>query len=188
MASSKDTIASAVQASGVGSLRRLAPSFEIALRARNLSGRTTRTYLEAVDLLASFLERKGMPTQVSAITREHLESFLARELQRVSATSVHIRYRALQQFFKWAVEDGEILVSPMVNMHPPIVPEAPVPVIAEDTLRALLKACSGTGFSSRRDLAIIRFFLDTGVRRQELTNLQVNDIDLRFRQATVTGK
>jgi len=52
----------------------------------------------------------------------------------------------------------------------------------------LLKACSGTDFSSRRDLAIIRLFLDTGVRRQELTKLRVDDIDLRFRQATVTGK
>jgi site-specific recombinase XerD len=188
MASSTDTVAAAVQASGVGTVRRLAPSFDIALRARNLSPRTIRTYLEAVNLLAAFLEEAGMPTQVSSIAREHLEAFLAQELERVSATSVHIRYRALQQFFKWAVEDGEATVSPMVNMHPPVVPEAPVPVIAEDTLRRLLKACSGTDFASRRDLAIIRLFLDTGVRRQELTNLRVDDIDLRFRQATVTGK
>jgi site-specific recombinase XerD len=76
----------------------------------------------------------------------------------------------------------------MANMKPPVVPEQPVPVITDDILRALLKACSGTDFSSRRDLAIIRLFLDTGVRRQELTNLRVDDIDLRFRQAIVTGK
>jgi site-specific recombinase XerD len=172
----------------VGTVHRLADSFEISLAARNLSPRTVRVYLEAVDLLARYLDEAGMPTQVAAITREHLEAFLAHELERVSPTSVHIRYRGLQQFFRWAVEDGEITVSPMVNMHPPIVPEQPVPVIASEQLAALLKACAGTDFASRRDLAIVRLFIDTGVRRRELADLAVDDVDLRTRQATVTGK
>jgi site-specific recombinase XerD len=75
-----------------------------------------------------------------------------------------------------------------VNMSPPIVPEQPVPVISPDQLAALVKACSGTAFADRRDLAIIRMFIDTGCRRLELTKLTVDDIDLRLRQATVTGK
>ena len=176
------------QAAAVGTIHRLAESFEIALRARNLSPRTVRVYLEAVELLARYLDEAGMPTQVSALTREHLEAFLARELKRVSPTSVHIRFRALQQFFRFLTEDGELTVSPMVNMHAPVVPEQPVPIISPEQLAALVKACSGTTFADRRDLAIIRMFIDTGCRRAELTNLTVDDIDLRARQATVTGK
>jgi site-specific recombinase XerD len=129
-----------------------------------------------------------MPTRVDAINREHVEAFIAAELERVSPTSVHIRYRGLQQFFRWATEDGEITVSPMVNMRPPIVPEQPVPVISPDQLAALIKACSGMTFADRRDVAIIRLFVDTGCRRAELTNLSMDDVDLRLRQATVTGK
>jgi site-specific recombinase XerD len=174
--------------SGLGDIRRLADSFEIALAARNLSTRTTRTYLDAVGLFAGYLERSGMPTRVDAINREHVEAFIAAELERVSPTSVHIRYRGLQQFFRWATEDGEITVSPMVNMRPPIVPEQPVPVISPDQLAALIKACSGMTFADRRDVAIIRLFVDTGCRRAELTNLSMDDVDLRLRQATVTGK
>jgi site-specific recombinase XerD len=177
------------QAAGeVGEIRRLASSFEIALAARNLSPRTTHTYLDAVDLFAAFLERSGMPTRLDAIAREHVEAFIAAELERVSPTSVHIRYRGLQQFFKWATEDGEIAVSPMVNMHPPIVPEQPVPVISPDQLAALIRACTGTTFADRRDLALVRMLIDTGCRRAELTNLSTDDIDLKLRQATVTGK
>jgi site-specific recombinase XerD len=177
-----------IDRSEVGSFRRLATSFEIALRARNLSARTVKAYLEAVDLLGRYLDEAGMPAQVSAITAEHLGAFLTQELERVSATSVHIRFRSLQQFFRWAVEDGEISVSPMLNMHPPIVPEEPIPVIAAEQLSALLKACSGTAFADRRDLAIIRLFIDSGCRRAEITNLTTSDIDLRKREATVTGK
>ena len=76
----------------------------------------------------------------------------------------------------------------MVDMHPPIVPEQPVPVISRDQLAALIKACTGTTFADRRDLALVRLFIDTGCRRAELTNLSVDDVDLRLRQATVTGK
>jgi site-specific recombinase XerD len=172
----------------VGDVRRLAASFEISLAARNLSPRTIKTYVEALRLFAAFLEAAGMPTRVATITREHVEAFITNELERVSATSCHIRYRGLQQFFRWAVEDGEITVSPMVHTHPPIVPEQPVPVITPEQLGALLKACAGTGFTDRRDVAIIRLFIDTGCRRAEITNLKVSDIDLQQRQATVLGK
>jgi site-specific recombinase XerC len=95
-----------------------------------------------------------MPTEVAAIRREHVEAFLVEELRRVNATSVHIRYRALQQFFKWTVDDGELVASPMANVKPPFVP-APVPIIREDDLAALMTTCSGTDFASRRDLAIV---------------------------------
>jgi len=153
-----------------------------------VSPRTTRTYLDAVGLCAAFLERSGMPTRLDTITREHIEAFVAAELERVSPTSVHIRYRALQAFFKWAVSDGEIQVSRWSTCRRPLVPEQPVPVITPEQLAALLKACSGTAFADRRDLAIVRLLIDTGCRRAELTNLSTDDIDLRLRQATVTGK
>jgi Phage integrase, N-terminal SAM-like domain len=110
----------------LGGIRRLAESFEIGLAARNLSPRTVKGYLESVRLLAGYLARSGMPTRLDSIAREHVEAFVAAELERVSPTSVHIRYRGLQGFFKWAVSDGEIAVSPMISMRPPIVPEKPV--------------------------------------------------------------
>jgi hypothetical protein len=54
----------------------------------------------------------------------------------VSATSVHIRYLALQQFFRSAREDGEIAVSPMGEHVLLFVPEQPVPVISQNQLAA----------------------------------------------------
>ncbi len=42
-----------------------------------------------------------------------------------------------------------------------------MPVVSDADLRALLAACKGTGFSERRDTAIIRLFLDTGTRLAE---------------------
>jgi integrase len=67
------------------------------------------------------------------------------------------------------------------------VPEAPVPLLSADQLRALLKACEGRGYPERRDAAIIRLFVDTGMRLSELTNLTVDDVDFTDSVAFVLG-
>ncbi len=129
-----------------------------------------------------------MPTSVSAIHREHVEAFLVDLAERLSANTVATRYRALQQLFKWLEEEGEVAVSPMVRMKPPSVPETPVPVISDEELKALLKTCDGRGFEERRDQALIRLLLDTGMRRAEATGLRVDDIDWTNDVAYVVGK
>lgn len=111
-----------------------------------------------------------MPRSVATIAREHVEAFLIdlQERGHKPATGSQ-RFRSLQQFFKWLKEEGELRESPMANMRPPHVPEAPPPVLREPELRRLLAACEGTGFEERRDTAMIRLFHDTGMRRGELS-------------------
>ena len=91
-------------------------------------------------------------------------------------------------FFNWAVSEGEIGSSPMERMKPPLVPEQPVAVLTEPQIDALLRACQGTAFEDRRDEAIIRLLLDTGVRRGECAGLPVTDVDLDQDVAVVLGK
>jgi integrase len=52
----------------------------------------------------------------------------------------------------------------MAKTRPPKIPEKPVPVPPKEDVRRLLAECSGQDFRDRRDLAIIRLFLDTGMR------------------------
>jgi site-specific recombinase XerD len=99
-----------------------------------------------------------------------------------------VRYRSLQQFFKWAIEEDEISDSPMARMSPPRVPEEPVPIVHDDDLRLLLKSCEGTSFENRRDAAIIRIFIDTGCRLGEVTGLAIQDVDLDQEVVIVVGK
>ena len=76
----------------------------------------------------------------------------------------------------------------MSRMRPPIVPERPPAVLSSSEIARLLAVCEGRTFSDRRDLAIIRLLLDTGMRRAELTGLKVSDVDLTDATALVLGK
>jgi site-specific recombinase XerD len=175
--------------SAAGDISPNTASFVRHLRAENKSPSTVVTYTKAIDQLAAFLEASGMPTTVAALTREHVEAFLiSLQAKGHRPATVAQRFRSLQQFFKWLKEEGEIRESPMVNMSPPHVPEEPPPVLREDDLRRLIAACSGDGFDDRRDTAIVRLFLDTGMRRAELSGLQVEDVDFDHNIAIVLGK
>jgi len=175
----------------VGDLEALAASFRRHLRASNLSPRTVTTYTEACEGLRRFLIAQGMPTQVASIRREHVEAYVEELLARWKPATANNRYRALQQFFRFLVDKGEITESPTARMRPPKVPESSPPVLSDDQLRALLAACEGTGFEERRDTAIVRVLIDTGARVAELAGLALegeNIVDLDQGVMTVLGK
>ena len=166
----------------------LAPSFKRTLLAENKSSMTIKTYMTSLHLFAGFLSDQGMPTEVTNLRREHVESFIADQLARWKPATANNRYRGLQQFFKWCQEEGEVKVSPMMNTKPPRVPEDPPPILTEEQLLHLLRVCSGRDFVSRRDNSILRLLLDAGLRRGELAGLKMEDIDFDMNVALVVGK
>jgi site-specific recombinase XerD len=177
-----------VTAEIVGDLATLIPSFERSLRAANKSPKTIQVYGEAACQLLAFLRDAGMPTEAARIRRDHVEAFLERLVQTKAPATANNRYRALTSMFNFLVDFGEITDSPMAKMHPPKVPEVPVPVLTDDQIRKLFAAADGKDFESRRDTAVLRLFFDSGMRLSELTNLKVEDVDLDAQVAIVLGK
>lgn len=166
-------------------------SFTRHLRAENKAPSTIVTYSKAVEQFEAFLAepRRRRPRRVADVRREDVEAFLVdRQDAGMRPATLSQRFRSLQQFFKWLAAEGEIDGSPMATMRPPQVPETPPPVLREADLRKLLDACAGTDFEDRRDNAMIRLFLDSGMRRGELAGLRVEDVDLDQEAAVVMGK
>jgi len=171
-------------------------SFRRSLRT-NRSPRTIQTYTEAVEQLIRFLAERGMPLVVANVTREHIDEFILSIQKRWKPATAANRYRALQAFFKYLGEEGELPGgSPMVNMRPPRVPDEPPDMLREEDLKRLLRTCeTGTSFEDRRDAALMRVFIDTGARLSEVTDLrwdpsdvEVNDVDLEQGRLRVLGK
>ena len=172
---------------GVNLLR----SFSLALRAMNRSLKTQETYLDATQQFVAFLEVRGMPKLPSGVKREHVEAFLVHLLEDrgLASSTVNNRYRGLQAFFKWMLEEGEIQRSPMERMKPPQITQNPPEVLKKDQLVQLLATCDkGNEFEERRDAALLRSFIDTGARLAEITNLKIDDIDLEAGLLHVLGK
>jgi len=158
------------------------------LRAKNRARGTIESYLTVGADFCAWLDSEGHRSAHTAITRSTLEKYLAAMHERVAPATVAKHYRSLQQLFRWLVSDGELERSPMEGMSPPAVPEQPVPVLDAEELGRLLKSCTGNTFENRRDTAIIRLFVDTGMRAGELIGLTLEDVDREQSVAFVMGK
>jgi len=176
------------QALSLDDLAELLTDWRRHLRAINRAPNTISSYLLVGTKFLEYLQEHGMPTAASAITREHIEHYLADLSDRTKATTVAKHYRSLQQLWRWLVEDGEITRSPMERMRPPAIPEQPVPIFTDDELGKLLTSCKGQTFENRRDTAILRLLIDTGMRAAEITGLTVDDLDFDQEIALVMGK
>ena len=166
-----------------------APDFELSLRAANRALRTIEKYLDSLRDLDRTLAAVDHSREVRAIRSSDVERWIAAQQERGnSAATVALRFRSVQQFFKWCVREDEVDADPMIGLTLPQVPVQPVPVLSDSEIAALLKACKGTRFAEARDTAVIRLLLDTGIRRAELIGLQVDDVDRASRTITVMGK
>ena len=159
-------------------------SFARSLRARNRSPKTISSYLEAVRLLSEHAKGRDL----ISLRRGDIQAFLADQLDHHRPTTAAVRFRSLQQLYRWAMEEELIEVSPMTGLRPPAIPDEPVAVLNASTISKLLASMNGRSFDDRRDTAIVRLFLDTGMRSLELASLTTADIDLDQDVAVVLGK
>lgn len=164
----------------------LLPSWELSLADRQLSGRTVEVYLRTGRQLTAFLIERGFPADTEGVDAPHLRAFLGAEATRTSAISAHQHYRNLRVLFKWLIrEDERQAPNPMERVDEPKTAAKVKPVLSVDQLEALLRACEGNTFEARRDTAIIRVFLDCGVRVSGLANALKADVMLTGAAKTI---
>jgi site-specific recombinase XerC len=133
------------RATSLGELSGLLGSWRLSFEAANLSPRHDRAYTDDGVLLARFLAAEGMPIGASNIRREHVEAFIAAELDRTAPASAATRYRSLRPLFNWLEEEGEITVSPMAKIRPPRIREQPAPVSASGSYQMIKDRGSAVG-------------------------------------------
>lgn len=130
---------------------------------------------------------------VAAVDQADIETYIAEMLDRGSANNARKHYASLQQFFRWAEDEGLTDASPMLRTSPPFVPTQPVPVVSDSDLIKLTATCERgpvrhRTFENLRDAAIIRLFLDGGPRLDELSGLSLGDLEFDMDVAHVMGK
>jgi site-specific recombinase XerD len=157
----------------------LIASWRRSLIAAGKSPRTLEGYLGTAGQFTRWCATNGRPTYPTEQTRADVEEFIGELLATKARGTAALRFRNLRAWFAWLVTEGELGASPMVGMRQPTVDAKPVPVLTEAQLSALLDTCrNGKDFLDRRDHALLRVLIDTGMRRGELAALELGDVDL----------
>lgn len=118
--------------------------------------------------------------------RDYLE-FAQMKYKYKSATLSRI-ISTLKSFFRYCVELEFIKISPASIIHlPKQARKLPIYLISSE-LESLLKAPDTTTDIGIRDYAILVTLAFTGIRRQELVNIDVSDVDFERETLKVFGK
>ncbi len=150
-------------------------SWERHLRGAGKSGYTIRSYTDSVRILIGWLGDRA----TTDVGPDDLRGFFAAQLERVSPSSVGVYFRSLRVFFGWlaAEEPSMMPASPMRSLQMPRAPRKHKPPFTAGEITAFLKDTGGPGFEDRRDHAIIRVLIDTGMRISGLAGLRLTNPD-----------
>jgi len=171
-------------------------AFARRLEAQGGSPRTVSAYTRDLDRVASALAARRPGLVLGDVTPALLDDVLSgpaitagtRGAPSSSAT-LHRLKASVRSFFAWAEETGMVSSNPArfvrlqrLNPKPPVF-------LTEREKRQLLKTLRQTDTrEARRDRVIIEMFLGTGIRLQELVNLDVDDVDLDAKHIRIVGK
>lgn len=177
----------------------LAGSFRRELRGARKADRTVTLYDQSIRFFCAWLEAEGLPATLEQFTRANVRAWKEHLADSGNVgNTIGTRLRGLRRFGRWLVVEGELERSPTDGIELPDRPDDGPPVLREDEIAKLLKACQVPRgkvgvydrviFEGRRDEAILRLLLDCGPRVSELANLELEDVDLDIERIWVVGK
>lgn len=157
----------------------LAASWKRSLMAAGKSPRTIEGYTTTQAQFTAWCRATGHPDDPAEQRRADVEEFIGELLATRARGTAALRFRNLRAWFNWLVYEGEIDTSPMAGLRQPKVDAKVVPILKDEDLTKLLDTCrTDKTIMGRRDYAILRILVSTGMRRGELANLDLADVDL----------
>ncbi|WP_029419964.1 tyrosine-type recombinase/integrase [Alicyclobacillus macrosporangiidus] len=154
---------------------------------RDFSKATVIAYRRDFHDFLEFLSRENIDPELENITTPMIRDYVVylSEEHNLSPNSIRRKLNSLRSFFKYATTQEYISKNPALPVVPPKKKKVLPVYIPADELRKLLNAPMQQGRSRTwlRDKLILETFAFTGIRRQELINLEWRDIN--FREGTL---
>ncbi len=155
-------------------LRALAESWLIGLRAERKSPQTLKSYADGVASFLDWLEQHPG----TGFDRHALARWLGSLEDRGNApATMRVRQLAVRRFSSWLVDEDELNVDPMRDVKPVKLDQPVIQPLTDAQLKALLATKTGRKFADVRDEAILRLMVETGMRAGEVVALTVTDVD-----------
>ncbi|TRZ95296.1 hypothetical protein D4R78_04155 [bacterium] len=160
---------------------------------RCLEPNTIKWYKEGFQSFSKYLRHKLLPTTIESLTIENIRDFLASRRQQGNASKTILgKLQSLRSFCTYLVKKNYLPANPTENLEKPKLKRRLPGFLDEEETRELLRACIDMKLQYKtakiRNIAIVALFLFTGIRRKELLNLKLKDLNLEKGYIKVSAK
>lgn len=160
---------------------------------KRCSVHTLRAYTADLNRVQAFRSEKlGSQSPLSDASYPELRAWVVSLLQsQQTASSVNRRISTLKSYFAFLRRRSWRADNPASRITRPKTTRPLPPVVSLPELQRLFDfgvENAQSSFGLLRDYLLLSLLYGTGMRRSELINLQINDVDLATRQVRVLGK
>ena len=148
---------------------------------RNYSPRTVTAYRSDFRRFLGFLESQEIEALPSTVERTVLRGYIVgMRTGGLSPTSIARRIHSLQSFWKYLLAEGHAQVDPFAQISIPKRPRTLPQVLSLEEAPRRLEAAErqSSVFNAFRDRAVLALMLFGGLRRSEILNLELRDLDM----------
>jgi len=145
---------------------------------------TIQTYKTQLEPFGAWCNRSGI--DLPELSVDILRSYLASR-QQLSQSALYEAARRLKTFFSWCGKES-ICEDFGAQIRIPKQPVKVIVALSVAQVRALLAVGRGESFIGRRNEALLRLLIDSGLRITEALTLKMSDLNLEAGRALVQGK
>ncbi len=157
---------------------------------KNYSKHTVLAYIRDLEMFEEFLKEHYDSTPITVINYPEIRQWIVELVNSgVSNRTINRKVSSLNSYYKFLQKVGEIETNPLKKHKAlKVGKKVQLPFSEQELKQVLENAIEVNDFESARDQLIIELFYATGIRRIELVNLKITDIDLNNKQIKVLGK
>lgn len=151
---------------------------------------TVTAYIKDLESFSDFLNKEQDKTKVSEVSYSQIRSWIVLMVNTgLSNRSINRKISSLNTYFKYLMKIEQVSINPL-SSHKALKTEKKVqiPFSQKEVENALKEITFEDSFEGRRDRLIIELLYATGMRRSELINLKLSDVDLDSDILKVLGK
>lgn len=157
---------------------------------RGSSPHTCRAYRKDLELFVAFLAERERSAEVSAVDHLTIRLYLGDlyQTQKRKRSSVVRKLATLRTFFNYLKREGILERNPAKMVATPKGERELPHALTVDEIFKILTVPGGDNALGLRDRAVLELLYSSGLRVQELTSLNVSDLDLKGGMVRVLGK
>ena len=162
------------------------------LRSRNCSENTISSYRNDANQLVKWMRQKGI-SSVAEVSAADMIDYSETLAESYSPRSRARKITSAKSFFTYCKLVGLCDSNPVEAVHGPKIPyKAPVALSADEASRlvraAQMEDDRRTDFTRKRDTFILSLILNCGLRRHEVVEIGLDDVNIGERSILVHGK
>ena len=160
------------------------------LLEKNYSTLTVKAYLNDLKEFSSFCKNEFKTQEIDDINYSQIRSWIiSLSESEVSNRTINRKTSSLNTYFKFLLKIDRIKVNPLAKHKAlKIAKKVQIPFSEKEIEDVLEELDKDQSFEGKRDKLIIELFYSTGIRRIELVNLKLDDINMSKKTIKVLGK